>query len=192
MNSIEDYLKIESGSPQFRIKISADPSSQKYLMYSQSDLINDLNQVKGSDDETAVIKTFDELKLLHAGDVVFSLISGEASLVTQEHEGYLYTQNYLKLVPNGLLDSRYLVYLLNNSVDIKKQLFIGNQGSIVKKITVKQIRGLVIPDLPSIEKQRLIGSIYFNQLKLQALKQEQLALQTKKTLHLLKEHNNGK
>lgn len=192
MKSIEDYLKIESGSPQFRIKISADPNSPKYLMYSQSDLINDLNQVKGSDDETAVIKTFDELKLLHAGDVVFSLISGEASLVTQEHEGYLYTQNYLKLVTNGLLDSRYLVYLLNNSVDIKKQLFVGNQGSIVKKITVKQIRGLTIPDLPSIEKQRLIGSIYFNQLKLQALKQEQLALQTKKTLHLLKEHNNGK
>lgn len=43
-----------------------------------------------------VIRTNDKVRILFDGDLVFSLISGKAGIVRKKHEGYLYTQNYIK------------------------------------------------------------------------------------------------
>ncbi|RBP65322.1 hypothetical protein DES36_10759 [Alkalibaculum bacchi] len=45
---------------------------------------------------------------------------------------------------------------------------MGLQGSRVLKYTLKQVKELELPDLPAIEKQELIGELYFNQLRLEA------------------------
>ena len=46
---------------------------------------------------------------------------------------------------------------------------MGLQGSQVLKYTLKQLKELEIPKIPSIEKQKIIGQVYFNQLRVEAL-----------------------
>ena len=149
---IEDIITIMTGTPQFRIKESLSDTAPTYYFYGQQELEND------------------ELNLVHEGDILFSLISGRTTIVNKKHQGYLYTQNYVKLIPKNVVGSKYLVYLLNESDLIRKQWSKGLQGSAVLKHTVKQLRELELPKIHSYEKQKIIGDIYFKQLRLQALK----------------------
>lgn len=170
MNKLSERVEFVSGSPQFRITEVFDVNAPLYSYYGQSDIDDDLVDIISFNVDSKQVRTQDKVNTLHAGDVVFSLISGISTIVRKEHEGYLYTQNYVKLMANENIDSKYLVYLLNENKSIKKQLLIGMQGSQVLKYTLKQVKELEIPELPSIEKQQIIGEVYFNQLRLQALR----------------------
>ena len=61
-------------------------------------------------EEAKTISTLDDLSLIKGGDILFSLISGRATIVRHNHQGYLYTQNYVKLIPKNVVGSKYLVY----------------------------------------------------------------------------------
>lgn len=54
------------------------------------------------------------------GDIIFSLISGKATIVGARHQGYLFTQNYVKIITDEKIDSKYLVYILNEDKFIAK------------------------------------------------------------------------
>lgn len=141
-----------------------------------------------SDDvENKQVRTKDKVSTLCEGDVIFSLINGIATIVSKEHEGYLYTQNYVKLLPGNHIDSKFLVYLINENILIRKQFMIGLQGSQVLKYTLKQLKELEMPNIPSIDKQRKIGQIYFNHLRLEALKHRAAKLKSKIILAKLME-----
>lgn len=58
---------------------------------------------------------------------------------------------------------------------------------MVLKYTVKQLRELLLPKLPSIEKQRLIGKIYLKQMRIQALRERVAKNETIKRLSQLEE-----
>lgn len=64
---------------------------------------------------------------------------------------------------------------------------MGLQGSQVLKYTLKQVKELALPDLPTIEKQRVIGELYFNQLRLEALKSRAANLERTIVLEKLRE-----
>lgn len=64
------------------------------------------------------------VNILINGDVIFSLITGNAAIVRKEHEGYLYTQNYVKLLPYDNIDAQFLVYLINENKAIKRQFAV--------------------------------------------------------------------
>jgi restriction endonuclease S subunit len=170
MGTLGQMVKFVSGSPQFRITEVFDVNAPLYNYYGQSDIDDDLVDIVSSNVESKQVRTRDKVNTLYAGDVVFSLISGTSTTVRKVHEGYLYTQNYVKLIPNENVDSKYLVYLLNEDRSIKKQFLMGLQGSQVLKYTLKQVKELELPELPSIEKQQMIGEVYFNQLRLQAIR----------------------
>lgn len=167
---IEDIITIMTGTPQFRIKESLSNTAPTYYFYGQQELENDIVNLELSKESPKSISTLDELNLVHEGDILFSLISGRTTIVNKKHQGYLYTQNYVKLIPKNVVGSKYLVYLLNESDLIRKQWSKGLQGSAVLKHTVKQLRELELPKIHSYEKQKIIGDIYFKQLRLQALK----------------------
>ena len=167
---IEDIITIMTGTPQFRIKESLSDTAPTYYFYGQQDLENDIVNLELSKESPKTISTLDELNLVYEGDILFSLISGRTTIVNKKHQGYLYTQNYVKLIPKNVVGSKYLVYLLNESDLIRKQWSKGLQGSAVLKHTVKQLRELELPKIHSYEKQKIIGDIYFKQLRLQALK----------------------
>ena len=58
---------------------------------------------------------------------------------------------------------------------------------MVLKYTIKQLRELELPKLPSIEKQKIIGEVYFNQLRLQALRNRAASTETTIVLEKIKE-----
>lgn len=166
---LTDIADLQSGTPQFRIDESTDPSTPVYEYYTQTDLEADFWQVDTPSPQKQV-RTTHKVTTLNAGDTLFSLISGKAVRVQAIHTGRLYTQNYIKLTPKSGLDANYLVYLLNENTDITRQLGLSLQGSQVMKYTVKQLKELILPALPSLIKQRLIGEIYMNMQRIATLK----------------------
>ncbi|ETT65649.1 restriction endonuclease subunit S [Paenibacillus sp. FSL H8-0457] len=187
MNKLKDMVEFVSGSPQFRIIETSDISAPQYTYYGQSDLEADLVDMDSNGSDGKQVRTFDKVNTLCHGDVVFSLISGKSAIVGVKHRGYLYTQNYVKLVASNKVDSKYLAYLLNEDPFIKKQFQMGLQGSQVLKYTLKQVKELELPDLPPIDKQRMIGDIYFYQLRLEALKKRAANLEIYILLEKLRE-----
>lgn len=187
MKKLSELVKLVSGSPQFRITEVFDEKTPLFTYYSQTDLIDDLAGIISNDVDNKQVRTNDKVNTLCDGDVVFSLITGITTMVRKEHEGYLYTQNYVKLLPGNNIDSKFLVYLINENKTIKKQFVLGLQGSQVLKYTLKQLKGLEIPKIPSIDKQKIIGQVYFNQLRLQSLKNRAAELETKIILSKLEE-----
>ncbi|KXT76844.1 restriction endonuclease subunit S [Streptococcus sp. DD12] len=166
-----DLVSFQVGFPQFRVK--ERPNGHRYKIYNQLDLEDDLAGVSHKERESKELTTADQLTCLSSGDLVFSLISGTAAIVSKEHEGYFYTQNYVVLEPSNELDKNFLLYLLNEDKAVKRQFLLGLQGSAVLKYTVKQLRELQLPRLESLERQRLIGAIYRKQEEVKALKTRQ-------------------
>lgn len=177
-NLLKDIIELESGSPQFRITELKTIDAPLYTYYSQVELEQDLAGFKAENTEKKQIRTKDDVRTLNNGDVVFSLISGKAAIVRKEHEGYLFTQNYIRLVLPKEIDSKYLVFLLNEDNSIKKQFQMSLQGSAVLKHTIKQIRDIYLPKMPELNKQKIIGNLYLKQLKLNKLKQRVSELET--------------
>ena len=170
MVSIKKIAKLISGTPQFRITEDGGDTAPTYVFYAQTDLEEDLRGLGSSDSARKQIKTFDKVKTAVKGDVVFSLLSGIAAIVRAEHQGYLLTQNYVVLTSSSEIDARYLVYLLNENRQVRHQLYMGQQGSATMKYTLSQLNDLKLPPLPPRAKQELIGDLYFNQLRLEALR----------------------
>lgn len=187
MKKLQDLIQVTSGSPQFRINLSTNGDAPTYMFYGQSEIENDLVNMEVNKEDAKAIRTTDEVNTLEEGDVLFSLVSGRATLVRAVHKGYLYTQNYVKLVPINKVDKRYIVYLLNENTLVRKQLQMNLQGSTVLKYTIKQLKELEMPQLPSIEKQRIVGNIYFDQLRLQALKERVVDAEKVINLYRLRE-----
>lgn len=187
MPRLNKYAEFISGTPQFRISENRDDRSPAYTFYSQTDLLDDLLDIESEAVDGKQVRTYDKVNTLSTGDVVFSLISGSASIVKEKHIGYLYTQNYIKLKLSDEIEPHFLVYLLNEDRTIKKQFQMGLQGSVIMKYTLKQLKNLRIPPLPSLDKQKIIGDIYAKQLRLQALRKRAANLESAILLHKLEE-----
>lgn len=184
---LSELVELVSGTPQFRIVEVSNPKAPVFTYYTQTDLNDDLVGIISSDVDNKQVRTNDKVSTLSTGDVLFSLITGKATIVRKEHEGYLYTQNYVKLLHAEDIDSKFLVYLMNESKAIRKQLMLGLQGSLVLKYTLTQLRDLEIKKIPSIDKQKIIGQVYFNQLRLKALRNRVTELEAKIRLADLEE-----
>lgn len=191
MKKIKEVVTLIGGSPQFRIKESIDLLAPLYIYYGQPEIEDDLVGLERNRVETKQIRTFDEVQMVKAGDVLFSLISGKTTMVSYDHSGYLFTQNYVKLIPKEEIAPKYLIYLLNEDISIKRQFQIGLQGSMVLKYTIKQLSELKLPKLPTLEKQKMMGELYFNQLKLRALRERIATLEATILLEKLKEVKNN-
>ena len=184
---LSELVELVSGTPQFRIVEVSNPKAPVFTYYTQTDLNDDLVGIISSDVDNKQVRTNDKVSTLSTGDVLFSLITGKATIVRKEHEGYLYTQNYVKLLHAEDIDSKFLVYLMNESKAIRKRLMLGLQGSLVLKYTLTQLRDLEIKKIPSIDKQKIIGQVYFNQLRLKALRNRVTELEAKIRLAELEE-----
>lgn len=184
---ISEIAELKSGTPQFRIVEDTSACAPLYFFYSQVSLEDDLRGLSTSHVPSKQIRTFDSVITTSSGDVVFSLLSGTAAMVRPERSGYLLTQNYVVLAPSQGVDPRYLVYLLNENQHIRYQLRMSQQGSVTLKYSLRQLRSLEIPSLPSQERQRCIGELYLNQMKLDALRKRASELETSLVLAEIRE-----
>lgn len=186
MMKLTDIVEIKVGTVQFRIKESSLAEAPVYKIFSQSDLEEDLAGIEVAVDQPKEVKTQEHVATLATGDVVFSLISGKATIVSELHDGYLYTQNYAVLKGGSQIDSQYLVYFLNEDTEVARQFWQSLQGSVITKFTLKQLRELKISALPSLAQQKLIGQIYIKQHQMQALKERVARNETQLQLAKLK------
>lgn len=187
MHKLTDYAELLGGIPQFRIVETISGRAPLYNVFGQNDLLEDLFGVESQKKDSKVIRTTEQVTTLSTGNIIFSLISGTACIVSEKHKRYLYTQNYIKISPDSSIDPKFLIYLLNEEEMVRKQLHFGLQGSTTLKYTLKQLKCLELPMLPSLEKQRLIGDVYLKQLKVQALKCREAKAETKVVLYKLEE-----
>lgn len=170
--------KLRSGSPQFRITESFDPNSPIYKLYGQAELEADLKGMEADASEVNEFRTFDRVDRTNSGDLIFSLISGRAAIVKPIHAGYLMTQNYVVFEVNPKIDKKFLLYLMNENKQIKRQLRVGLQGTSVHKYTISQLKMLKLPPLPKLADQKIVGEVYLKQLHLQALRERVASLES--------------
>lgn len=189
MIQMTEIVELNSGTPQFRIKESLDTGAPTYFFFGQPELEDDLAEIETHSSGKKQVRTFDSVATLGSGDLVFSLISGKATIARSGHSGYLFTQNYVRLAPTPQIDAGYLAYMLNEDADIKRQLQTTSQGSATLKFTIRQLSDLLFPIPPSIERQRVIGELYFNQLRLAALKKRIAAAETTLLIEKIKGAN---
>lgn len=169
---IKDIFHSNTGVSQYRLEESTSNNAVLYTLYGQNELYEDLSGVPGDMSDRKQIRTEYKGSTLKVGDLIFSTISGMATLVTKDHEGYLFTQNYVRMEPlNTLIDKKFMAYLINENPKIKKQFKQNLQGSQVVRYSLSLLKEIQLPKLPSIETQRIMGDIYFKQLRLRALKQ---------------------
>ena len=171
---IQNIFHSNTGISQYRIEESNRSDAKVYTLYGQNELYEDLYGVPGAMSDRKQIKVdgMGPGAIAREGDLLFSTISGEATIVRAEHDGYVFTQNYARMEPmSRLLDRKYMAYLINENQSIKRQFKQNLQGSQVIRYSLKLLKEIALPELPSIEIQRVIGDIYFKQLLLRSLRQ---------------------
>ena len=171
---IQNVFHSNTGISQYRIEESNSPGAKVYTLYGQNELYEDLYGVPGSMSDRKQIKVdgMGPGAIAREGDLLFSTISGEATIVSTEHDGYVFTQNYARMEPmSRLVDRKYMAYLINENPSIKRQFKQNLQGSQVIRYSLKLLKEIALPELPPIEIQRVIGDIYFKQLLLRSLRQ---------------------
>lgn len=181
-------FKTEAGSPQFRFRESSNPKDPVYLCYSSENLEADLSLENDAESEFLIrkIRTAEPVKTLKTGDVIYSLTSRKAAVVQDLHDGYLFTQNFVRFLPDETIDPTYLVYLLNEDSSIARQLRQDGNEEIRPRVNVKRLSALTLPELPDLKTQKIIGSVYLAQKKLNRLKKEVADLEQKVLISVLK------
>lgn len=171
---IQNVFHSNTGISQYRIEESNRSDAKIYTLYGQNELYEDLYGVPGAMSDRKQIKVdgMGPGAIAREGDLLFSTISGESTIVSAEHDGYVFTQNYARMEPmSRLVDRKYMAYLINENQSIKRQFKQNLQGSQVIRYSLKLLKEIALPELPSIEIQRVIGDIYFKQLLLRSLRQ---------------------
>ncbi|MEK4662325.1 restriction endonuclease subunit S [Priestia sp. FSL H7-0729] len=178
---LEDVVTVRIGKNLSRRNEKNDLT---FVTYSYEDLLNDL---EGAflDSQANLYEEQTDSYLSSTGDVVFSFVSSKAGIVSDLNQGKIINQNFAKLFfDHKILDPCYLCYVLNESHSAKRQMAISMQGSFVPKLTPAILKEFEIK-LPTIEKQRTIGNVYFTYKKHHALVKKQAELEEKLYLEIL-------
>ncbi|HFI0397685.1 TPA: restriction endonuclease subunit S [Streptococcus suis] len=184
---LEELAFFMGGSLQVRLEATSLEDAKDYVLYNQQHHQLDGYEMVEEIVESRTVRTDREVTVLEEGDLLFSLLSGKAVLVREEHEGFLYTQNYIKIEPIAKLDKAFLLYLINESSEIRRQFYQSLQGSEVLKYTVKQLRGLQLGSLPALEIQVKLGQVYLDGLALRHKRQAHAKRDFSRLTHLIKE-----
>ncbi|OMD35650.1 restriction endonuclease subunit S [Paenibacillus odorifer] len=182
---LEEILTVKIGRNLSR---GNEKNDLTFAAYSFEDLMNDLD---GSFLDSPITSysgysKHDDGYLSNIGEVVFSFVSSKAGIVSDLNKGKIINQNFAKLIiEHDHLDGSYLCYALNESYSIKRQMAILMQGSTVPKLTPAILKELEL-QLPSIEKQQIIGKAYLSLRKRQALVKKQAELEEQLFLEVMK------
>ncbi|AUJ52236.1 restriction endonuclease subunit S [Staphylococcus hominis subsp. hominis] len=106
------------------------------------------------------LSTTHQAKMIHAGDIVINMMTSECVIVSQQHHESILPYNYTHIeIDTARIDANYFVYWMNASSQAKSQLNQFKQGgSLVKKLTLNQLKQLKMT-LPPLEQQQRIGKL---------------------------------
>ena len=106
------------------------------------------------------LSTTHQAKMVHTGDIVINMMTSECVIVSQQHHDSILPYNYTHIeIDTAHIDTNYFVYWMNASSQAKSQLNQFKQGgSLVKKLTLNQLKQLKMT-LPPLEQQQRIGKL---------------------------------
>ncbi|MEN2011310.1 restriction endonuclease subunit S [Staphylococcus hominis] len=106
------------------------------------------------------LSTKHQAKMVHTGDIVINMMTSECVIVSQQHHDSILPYNYTHIeIDTAYIDANYFVYWMNASSQAKSQLNQFKQGgSLVKKLTLNQLKQLKMT-LPPLEQQQRIGKL---------------------------------
>lgn len=106
------------------------------------------------------LSTTQQAKMVHTGDIVINMMTSECVIVSQQHHDSILPYNYTHIeIDTAHIDANYFVYWMNASSQAKSQLNQFKQGgSLVKKLTLNQLKQLKMT-LPPLEQQQRIGKL---------------------------------
>lgn len=149
---LKDLVSIESGLNSRKIK------EKSVELYSISDFRTDL---KSNFEERINRSLRKNNSVLRKGDIIMSLQDFKVALVSSKNDGKFFSQRYVKLIPKNLSKIKilYLLFAINESVDIKRQINSLLEGSVLKLLKMNNVENIDI-QLPSMEYQKRIGKYY--------------------------------
>ena len=163
--------EISLGTILTRVKPKSELQSIKQI---STISMQELSYICGKDDSSfdeiiskIDIEKVDKCLLTKENDIVIGLSSQMAMVITKERANSLLLSNFclVRVNDTNLLDPYYFAWLFNENSIMKHQLTSSTQGqSYVKMITLDVIRDLEL-DLPPINKQILIGKIYYQSIR---------------------------
>lgn len=116
------------------------------------------------------LSTTHQAKVIHTGDIVINMMTSECVIVSQQHHESILPYNYTHIeIDTARIDANYFVYWMNGSSQAKSQLNQFKQGgSLVKKLTLNQLKQLKMT-LPPLEQQQRIGKLDVRRRRLKYL-----------------------
>jgi len=178
-----DFIELKAGANITRM--AAD--TPRDMVYTSQDLENDLCQAD-SGSGTAAYGT--AAGSLMAGDIVVSLATGRATVVTESNAGkVLRNTEAVCRILGGSADPWYLCYFFNESRQLKAAEARGLVGSL-RFMTISELQKLEV-QLPPLGRQKAIGRIYRDLCRLDHLQERRRFLVRRLVLGAMAEGNGG-
>src|SRR5690554_6214420 len=141
---LDDIFNIQAGYLKTRIKSGIN--SKPIEIYSKQHFDYDHNYENGSYEFEASYIELDKDKYftLKEGDIIVDSLSLKAAVVSKKHEGMFIAFNYFVLKPkeNAQVDLDSFVAFFNLNEHVRTQLDKVLHGSVVKKLTLKQLKDI--------------------------------------------------
>ncbi len=167
-----EHLDISSGIPAVRIKKSRAAYAPEYSVYTLAQhqkIANGEVYLMNDPAESDRIRTDGWVPLLHSGDLVVSSLAPVAVIVPEEYDRTIMTNNFFRIDCSSEIDPCFLAFLINEDEDIRNQILLKSTNN-QERTSAALLRGMKLPPLAPLEKQRLIGRIYILWKQLQVLK----------------------
>ncbi|WP_297132274.1 restriction endonuclease subunit S [Terrisporobacter sp.] len=160
---LEKLGKVNHGLTISRIAAKPDQQQEEIPLFTMQDLNIEMgNYDLKSEEKTVSVnkETFDKSLLSKENIVVIGLTVHKSYVIENHHAGKIIPSNFAYIyLDESKIDLNYFTWYFNEHPNIKKQLQVATQGSIIMALSIQMLRELEI-DLPSIEIQRKLGEIY--------------------------------
>lgn len=146
---LQNFIKLQNGVNTSRVK--KDVSN----FYDFDDFRDDLNlatEYQNSDSQ--------EDTLTHEGQMLFSIVNGNSTIVSKENVGKVIRDSFIKVnVDTKKIYPWYLCYVINESDEVKKAKYVNNQGIRFTRFSTSFFRDIDLK-LPDMDKQKSVGDLY--------------------------------
>ncbi|RPK03104.1 restriction endonuclease subunit S [Priestia endophytica] len=90
--------------------------------------------------------------------LVMHTLSQKVALLPERYSGLVLTNNFVKITFKNQVDLHFMEWIINEHPTVQKQIMLFSQGSIISSLKLSNIKDIKL-DLPTYEKQKIIGKI---------------------------------
>lgn len=177
---IEEKAQLYLGTVIKRVESEEQNDTKVFNVVSLKNFNEALGEhYRGTEEEQSVqVHESDVSKLMLAEErqVVVHLLTRKAVVLPENCAGYIIPSNFVKVALSPEIYPFYFEWYFNNHPDNLKQLSMLTQGSVVSGFSLKQLKDLQI-NIPSMDKQLIIGDTYELRKKKEALMRDKMALE---------------